>query len=135
MHVCVYVYTYIHIYRCIYIYIYACSLYVINTFHAHVHYSIHTAIPIIIEGRFQVFQRFSSSKLVLKAVESCFVALNYYGNGSTTHLHNIQTGAHTPRITLLTQSLASETLEYLALGVSRTSNKKEIENDLNYALV
>jgi hypothetical protein len=43
----------------------------------------HTAIPIIIEGRFQVFQRFSSSKLVLKTVESCFVALNYYGNGST----------------------------------------------------
>ncbi len=42
-----------------------------------------TAIPIIIEGRFQVFQRFSSSKLVLKTVESCFAALNYYGNGST----------------------------------------------------
>jgi hypothetical protein len=41
-----------------------------------------TAIPIIIEGRFQVFQRFSSSKLVLKTVESCFAALNYYGNGS-----------------------------------------------------
>ncbi len=42
-----------------------------------------TAIPIIIEGQFQVFQRFASSKLVLKTVESCFVALNYYGNGST----------------------------------------------------
>ena len=42
-----------------------------------------TAIPIIIEARFQAFQRFSSRKLVLKAVESCFVALNYYGNGST----------------------------------------------------
>jgi hypothetical protein len=41
-----------------------------------------TAIPIIIEGQFQAFQRFSSSKLVLKTVESCFVALNYYGNGS-----------------------------------------------------
>ncbi len=41
-----------------------------------------TAIPIIIEGRFQLFQRFSSSKLVPKTVESCFVALNYYGNGS-----------------------------------------------------
>jgi hypothetical protein len=37
---------------------------------------------IIIEGRFQVCQRFSSSKLVLKAVESCFVALNYCGNGT-----------------------------------------------------
>jgi hypothetical protein len=43
----------------------------------------HTAILIITEGQFQVFQRFSSSKLVLKTVESCFVALNYYGNGST----------------------------------------------------
>ncbi len=41
-----------------------------------------TAIPIIIEGQFQVFQRFSGSKLVPKTVESCFVALNYYGNGS-----------------------------------------------------
>jgi hypothetical protein len=59
----VYVYIYIYIYICVHIYI-------------------HTAIPIIIEGRFQVSQRFSSSKLVLKAVESCFVALNYYGNGS-----------------------------------------------------
>jgi hypothetical protein len=41
-----------------------------------------TAISIIIDGRFQVFQRFSSSKLVLKTVESCFVALNCYGDGS-----------------------------------------------------
>jgi hypothetical protein len=41
-----------------------------------------TAIPIMIEGRFQVFQRFSSSKLVLKTVKSCFAALNYYGNSS-----------------------------------------------------
>ncbi len=41
-----------------------------------------TAILIIIEGQFQIFQRFSSSKLVLRTVESCFVALNYYGNGS-----------------------------------------------------
>jgi hypothetical protein len=47
------------------------------------HSSYNTAIPIIIEGQFQVFQRFSSSKLVLEAVESCFVALNYYGNQST----------------------------------------------------
>ena len=30
-----------------------------------------TAILIIFEGQFQVFQRFSSSKLVVKAVESC----------------------------------------------------------------
>jgi hypothetical protein len=41
-----------------------------------------SVLPIIIEGQFQVFQRFSSSELVLKAVESCFVALDYYGNGS-----------------------------------------------------
>jgi hypothetical protein len=34
------------------------------------------------EGQFQDFQRFPSSKLVLKAVESCFAALNYYENGS-----------------------------------------------------
>ncbi len=39
----------------------------------------------IIEGQFQVFQRFSSSTLVLKTVESCFVALNYYENGSMVH--------------------------------------------------
>jgi hypothetical protein len=38
-----------------------------------------TAILIIFEGRFQIFQRFSSSKLVLKTV----VALNYYENSST----------------------------------------------------
>ncbi len=43
----------------------------------------HTAIPIIIEGRFQVFQRFSSSKLVLKTIESCFTGLNYYDIGSS----------------------------------------------------
>jgi hypothetical protein len=43
-----------------------------------------TAIVIIFEGgQFQVFQRFSSSKLVPKTVESCSVALNYYENGST----------------------------------------------------
>ncbi len=46
----------------------------------------HTAIPMIIEGELQDFQRFSSSKLVLKTVESCFVALNYYGNDSM-HMH------------------------------------------------
>ncbi len=41
-----------------------------------------TAILIIIEVQFQVFQRFSGSQLVLKTVGSCFVALSYYGNGS-----------------------------------------------------
>jgi hypothetical protein len=38
----------------------------------------YTAILIIIE----VSQRFSSSNLVLKTVESCSMALNYYENGS-----------------------------------------------------
>ncbi len=41
-----------------------------------------TAIPIIIEGQFQAFQRFSSSKLVLKTFENRSAALNYYGIGS-----------------------------------------------------
>jgi hypothetical protein len=45
----------------------------------------HTVTPIIFEGQFQVVQRFSSSKLVLKAVETCFVALNYYGDGSSIY--------------------------------------------------
>jgi hypothetical protein len=42
-----------------------------------------TSILIIFEGQLQAIQRLSSSKLVLKTVESCFVALNYYENGST----------------------------------------------------
>jgi hypothetical protein len=46
---------------------------------------------------YRFFQRFYSSKLVLKTVESCFVALNYYENGNIasdirTHHH-----AHIPR--------------------------------------
>ncbi len=45
-----------------------------------------TAIPIIIEGQFQVFKRFSSSNLVLKTVESCFAALNYYEIGSNENI-------------------------------------------------
>ncbi len=49
---------------------------------AHFGFKCDTVIPIIFEGQFQVFQLFSSSKLVLKAVKSCFVALNYNGNGS-----------------------------------------------------
>jgi hypothetical protein len=36
----------------------------------------------IIEDRFHVFQRFSSSKLVLETVGRRFAALNYYENGS-----------------------------------------------------
>ncbi len=45
-----------------------------------------TAILIITEGQFQAFQQFSSSKLVLKAVESFLVAINYYKNGSRIQL-------------------------------------------------
>jgi hypothetical protein len=51
---------------------------------------IHTAILIIIKGQFQVFQRFSSSKLVLKTVESRFAALNYYENGSMHDLMHVK---------------------------------------------
>jgi hypothetical protein len=40
-----------------------------------------TAILIIIEGQFQVIQRFSSCKLMLNAVESRFVARSYCENG------------------------------------------------------
>jgi hypothetical protein len=39
-----------------------------------------TAIHIRIKGQLQIFQRFSSL-MVLKPVECCFVALNYYENG------------------------------------------------------
>ena len=42
------------------------------------HLSVRIAILTIIEGQFQVFQRFPSSKLELEAVESCFGALSYY---------------------------------------------------------
>jgi hypothetical protein len=55
----------------------------------------------IIEGQFQNFQRFFSSKLVLITVESCLVALNYYGDGSITQsLNNIpsQMTFHQPPI-------------------------------------
>ncbi len=44
--------------------------------------SIHTAILIIVEGQFQVFQLFPISKLGLKPVERCFIAFNYYGIGA-----------------------------------------------------
>jgi hypothetical protein len=46
-----------------------------------------TAILIVIEGQFHAFQRFSSSKLVLKTVESRLAALNYYENGSNYKRH------------------------------------------------
>ncbi len=51
----------------------------------------YSAILIIIEGQFQVFQRFSGSKLVLNTVESRFAALNYYEIGSTQPFCHINT--------------------------------------------
>jgi hypothetical protein len=51
-----------------------------------------TAILTIIEGQFHIFERFLSSKLVLKTVESGFVALNYYENGSAVQ-RCLRTGA------------------------------------------
>jgi hypothetical protein len=41
-----------------------------------------TAILTITVGQFQVFQRYSSSKMVQRTVESRFEALKYYENGS-----------------------------------------------------
>ncbi len=46
-----------------------------------------TVILIIIQGQFEIFQRFSSGKLVLATIDSCFVAPNYYGNGSNTEAY------------------------------------------------
>jgi hypothetical protein len=45
-----------------------------------------TAILVIFEGWFQVFQLLFSSKLVLKTVEICFVTLNYHENGSIMNI-------------------------------------------------
>ena len=53
-----------------------------------------TAILIRIEDRLQVFQRFSSSNLVLKTVESRYTTLIYYENGSMTHLHTHTVGVY-----------------------------------------
>ncbi len=44
-------------------------------------------------GRFQISQRISSSKLVLRTVESRFKALNYYENGSIFESGIMFTGA------------------------------------------
>ncbi len=53
-----------------------------------------TAILIIIEDRFQVFQRFSSSTLVLKTVGNRLATLNYYENGSSLCSFECCTHAH-----------------------------------------
>jgi hypothetical protein len=54
-------------------------------------YFVYAGIFKIFQGPFPAFQRFSSSKLVLKIVESCFPALNYFGNASQkTHTYTIK---------------------------------------------
>ncbi len=101
-YVYMYIYIYTHIFVCIDTHTCICTTHVcvytyiricyIHTYIQATHIRIrtplltnsHTAILIIIESQFQAFQRFSSSKLVLKTVDSRFAALNYYGNGSTS---------------------------------------------------
>ncbi len=88
VHILYYIYIHTHTHTfglCRHIHTY------INTYiHTHTYTRIRSmqamwsaAILIIIEGQFQGIQRLSSSKLVLKTVESCFVALNYCENGSS----------------------------------------------------
>jgi len=48
------------------------------------------ALLIIFEGQMQVFQRFCSSKLVLKTIGSHYAALNYYENGSTSYVLSVR---------------------------------------------
>ncbi len=72
-----------------------------------------TAILIIIEGQFQVSQRFSSSNLVLKTVESCFMALNYYENGSSTN-HNVHTWTQNQKCSSIYQFVSSLIYKQLA---------------------
>ena len=43
----------------------------------------HTTLIIIFDSQFQLFERFSSSRSLLKTVESCFETLNYAANWST----------------------------------------------------
>ncbi len=84
---CVCIYIYIHTYT--YTFISSNALFHISIafiFICTAICSINTAILILTECQFHVFQRFMSSKLVLKTVESCFVALNYYEDGSTDWL-------------------------------------------------
>jgi hypothetical protein len=76
----IYLFTCIPIY--IYIYIYTVEIFYTIYNGRTISELMGTAILIINEGQFQVFPRFSSSKLLLKAGKSCFVALNYYENAS-----------------------------------------------------
>ncbi len=70
---------------CVYVYVHACHVTCLlqKQRNSDAYEHVRNAILIIFEGQLQVFQRFSSSKLVPKTVESCFVALNYYENGSS----------------------------------------------------
>jgi hypothetical protein len=61
---------------------YVCIVHSSNFFYVCVLIDKYTAILIIFGDRFQVFDRFSGSKLLLKTVGSRFAALNYYENGS-----------------------------------------------------
>ncbi len=84
MYVCIHTHTYICMCRYTHTHMYLDTTprYLVSN-----DMSLDNTIRIIIEGRFHFFQRFSSSKLVLKTVESCFVALNYYENGSAALTH------------------------------------------------
>ncbi len=95
MYACMYVSTRVCIYACMYVCmrVHSC-MHTCVCMHAHTRTKNNrsdTALPIIIEGQFRDFQRFSSSKLVLKTVESCFAALNYYGNGSKSQANRLKT--------------------------------------------
>jgi hypothetical protein len=87
IYIYIYIYIYIQAFMCIntppkhtcvhvgmYTFMYVCAHILFET--------VPTAILIIIGGLFQIFQRFSTSKLVLKTVKSRVAALNYYANGS-----------------------------------------------------
>jgi hypothetical protein len=80
------IYMYIHVFTCIHILLSEGAT---------------AAILTIIEGLLQVFKRFSSSKLVLTAVEGCFVALNYYENGSSRRFNIMKIGVSENLIQIL----------------------------------
>jgi hypothetical protein len=97
--VCVYIYIYIYIYIYdiwIYVYIWYIGIYVYRRKTAAMKVTLCNCTYMYVYNCMYMychsqnnwrplswFQRFPSSKLVLITVESCFVALNYYGNGST----------------------------------------------------
>ncbi len=85
-YVCMYVCMYACMHVCMCVYMYVCmyvSMCVCVCIVAYSHGQIVTAILVVFEGRFCIFQRFPSSKLALKTVESRFAALICYENGSS----------------------------------------------------